>query len=479
MDVILYILLGLLAVLLTVVLVRAALFRPRPLPAVEAVPVTADREKIIADMADMIRCRTVSYRDHHREEQEEFERFRQLLVDRFPRINAACTRHLLGRNGVLYHLPGRAADRPTVLMAHYDVVPANEEEWDRPAFDAVIEDGELWGRGALDTKSTLCAVMESLEQMLGEGYVPQQDLYLSFSGEEEIDGDSCSAIVTYLEEQGVKPALVLDEGGAVVDNVFPGVAGRCALVGVAEKGGLNLSFTLEGKAGHASTPPVHTALGQLSRAVTRIEKKPFHPQFTQPVRELFDTLGRHSTFLYRVLFANLWCFRPVLNLVCRLSGGELNALMRTTVATTRMEGSDAYNVLPGKAWFATNIRLLGEDTVDFAKAYLEKVIANDRIRVDVVNGTNPSAYSRTDCPEWDAVVTAIRQTWPDALVSPYLMMACSDSRHYCRVSDRVYRFCPMHLSKEQRGMIHGANERVPLDTLVQTVEFYLRLLKMI
>lgn len=479
MDIVLSILLGLLALFLTVVLVRAALFRPRPLPPIEAVEVTADRDKIIADMADMIRCRTVSHRDYSQEDAAEFERFRQLLVERFPRINTACTRHLLGRNGVLYHLPGQASNRPTVLMAHYDVVPANQQDWDRPAFDAVIEDGEMWGRGTLDTKSTLCAVMESLEQMLGEGYVPQQDLYLSFSGEEEIDGDSCPAIVSWLEQNGVKPALVLDEGGAVVDNVFPGVIGRCALVGVAEKGGLNLSFTLEGKAGHSSTPPVHTVLGQLSRAVTRIEKKPFRPQMTRPVKEMFDTLGRHSIFPLKILFANLWCFRPLLNLVCRLSGGELNALVRTTVATTRMQGSDAYNVLPGKAWFATNVRLLGEDTIDSAKAYLERVIADDRIRVEVVNGMNPSAYSRTDCAEWDTVVTAIRQTWPDALVSPYLMMACSDSRHYCRVSDRVYRFCPMHLSKEQRGMIHGVNERIPLDTLVQTVEFYLRLLRMI
>lgn len=479
MDVILYILLGLLAVFLTVVLVRAALFRPRPQPQVAAAPVSTDREKIIADMVDMIRCKTVSYRDHTLEDAAEFEKFQQLLVDRFPRIHAACTLKHLGRNGLLYHLPGQAADKPTVLMAHYDVVPVEQENWEKPAFDGIIEDGELWGRGTLDTKGTLCGVMEALEQMLGEGYVPQQDLYLSFSGEEEIDGDTCPAIVSYLEQQGIAPALVLDEGGAVVDNVFPGVPGRCALVGVAEKGVLNLSFTLETKAGHASTPPVRTALGQMGRALARIESHPFRYYMCQPVRELFDTLGRHSTFLYRVLFANLWCFAPVLDLFCRLTGGEINALMRTTVAATRMSGGDAFNVLPGKAWLGANVRLLGNNTIDYATKYLRKVIANDRIQIEVVNGTNPSRYSRTDCAEWDTVVTAIRQTWPDALVSPYLMMACSDSRHYCRISDRVYRFCAMHLTKEQRAMIHGVNERIPLDTLVQTVEFYLRLLQKI
>lgn len=476
MDIVLYVLLGLLVLFLAVIFIRAALFRPYPQTSVEVTEVTVDEEKVTADLQDMIRCRTVSYRDHSHEEAEEFDRFRALLVERFPRIHGAATLHHLGRNGLLYHLKGVSADNPTVLMAHYDVVPV-EEGWSKPAFDAVIEDGEMWGRGTLDTKSTLCAAMEALEQLLGEGFVPANDLYLSFSGEEEIDGDSCPAIVTYLEQNGVRPALVLDEGGAVVENVFPGVTGRCALIGVAEKGGLNLEFTMDSGGGHASTPPVHTVLGQLSRAVTRIEKKPFSYQITRPVALMFDNLGRHSNFLYRLIFSNLWCFGPVLDLIGRLSGGELNAMMRTTVATTRMQGSDAYNVLPATASFATNIRLLGKDNIDSAQAYLKKVIKNDNIRISVVNGMNPSICSDTECEAWEQLVSAIRQTWPDAMVSPYLMMACSDSRHYCRITDRVYRFSAMYMSKEMRRMVHGNDERIPLHLLMESVAFYIRLIK--
>lgn len=476
-----FILLGIAAIViifLIILVVRAILFVPHE----EFVPlysnVAVNREKAVADLCEMIRCKTVSYSDPELIDEREFKRFQETLPELFPLVHGICPREFIGKNGLLYYWKGKTQDDPVVLMSHYDVVPADESAWERPAFDGVVEDGVIWGRGTLDTKGTLCGILEAAEKLIAEGFVPQHDIYFAFSGEEEISGLSCPDIVDVLESRGIVPALVLDEGGAVVENVFPGVTRECALIGIAEKGMLNIEFRAKSAGGHASMPPVHTIIGELSKAVTDVENNPFPRQLTKPVKEMLDVLGRHSSFLYKILFANLWCLEPLFDKVCRASGGELNAMMRTTCAVTRMKGGDAFNVIPPAASVGMNLRLMGKDTVESAKEYLEKIISNPNIEVSVVEGRNPSGESSTDCEGYRRLCQAVANTWPGAIVSPYLMMACSDSWHYCRISDKVYKFSAMKLSKEERAMIHGNNERVPVDTLIKTIEFYMCLMKM-
>lgn len=472
------VILAVVLIFIGVLLIRAAMFKPKEEMSASGNEVKLNSDKIIKDMQEMIRCRTISYNDSSLIDQEEFKKFRELMPRLFPNIHRVCELQYPGVNGMLYHWKGKNGGDPIVLMSHYDVVPVEESQWEKPAFEGLVEDGVLWGRGTLDTKGTLCGIMEAAEQLIGEGFTPEHDIYFAFSGQEEINGPTCPAMVDWFEEQGIKPAMVLDEGGAVVENVFPGVPGECALIGIAEKGLSNIEFRAKSNGGHASMPPVHTIVGELAQAITEVENHPFPRQMTKPVREMLDVLGRRSSFAYKILFANMWCFEGLFDSICRKSGGELNAMLRTTCAMTKMQGGKAYNVIPPMASVGMNLRLIGDDTVEKARDYLEKTIHNPGIEVAVVEGRNPSKVSDTSCEEWEILCQSVADTWQGALVSPYLMMACSDSWHYCRITDRVYKFSAMKLSKEERGMIHGNNERVPVDTLVKTVEFYVRLMKM-
>ena len=283
--------LGILVLFLVVLFIRAILFQPEKKEKKEQSEIAIHEEKIVEDLIALIQCKTVSFRDDSLILHDEFLRFQEELKKRFPLLHKHAVLEHIVKNGLLYYIKGKSGEKVSVCMAHYDVVPADEEKWDKPAFSGLLENGVIWGRGTLDTKGTLVAMLEAMEQLLEEGYQPNNDLYFSFSGEEEIDGDTCADIVSYFEEKGIHPDFVLDEGGAIVDHVFPGVESDCALIGVGEKGSVNLEFSLKSSGGHASTPPVHTILGKLSKAVVDIEKNPFKAQYTPPVLEMFDKLG--------------------------------------------------------------------------------------------------------------------------------------------------------------------------------------------
>ncbi len=473
----LYIILGLIALFLAVVIVRTLMFTPKKLDDVKSEPVFVNVEKATADLAEMLKCKTISDTNPENEDKEEFLKFQRLLPSLFPNVHAKCTLEVVGDRALLYRWEGRSHDDPTVLMSHYDVVSVEEDKWEKGAFDGVVENGVLWGRGALDTKSTLNGVLQAAEALINEGFVPKHDIYFAFGGDEEINGTGAPMIVELFKERGLTPGLIVDEGGAVVTGVFPAVTEPCALIGIAEKGMLNVKYSVHGGGGHASAPAPHTPVGRLSVACTRLENKPFKYRLTPPAAKLFDSLARQSNFLYRMIFANLWCFAPVLNLIAFKSGGQMNALLRTTVAFTQMEGSKGMNVIPPEAYMVSNHRIVHGDTVESVTERIKRVVNDDKIEIEVINGTNPSAISKTDCDAYKNLETLIRQTWQNVLVSPYLMTACSDSRHWGDICDKVYRFSPFAVSAEERATVHGNNERIPIGTIAKIVEFYIRLIK--
>ena len=471
-----YVILGLIAGFLAVIVFRTVTFTPKAQPPVSGREVEFNKDAAISALAELIKCKTVSYNDKALEDDKEFEKLISLLPELYPEVFWTCSFRQLPDRALLFKWPGKSSAAPSVMMAHYDVVPVDEAGWEKPPFDAIIEDGVMWGRGTLDTKVTFNGVLSAANHLIKQGFVPENDVYFAFSGGEEVNGKGAVNIVDYFADNNIPVALVVDEGGAVVENVFPGVKQPCGLIGIAEKGMMNAQFKTNSNGGHASSPKPHTPVGILSAACKRVEDHPFKMHLTKPVAEMFDTLGRHSTLLYRMIFANLWCFGWVIDLLGKTGGGEMNALLRTTVAFTQMEGSSARNVIPTEAKMVANMRLNPMDSVESALSYLRKTVGNNAVEVTALESFEPSRISETNCPAWDSVASAVAETWRGCIVSPYLMVQCSDSRHYGRISDHVYRFSAMDLTAQERSTIHGNNERIRLETACKAVEFYIRLM---
>lgn len=477
MDYVLICLSAVIVAIIAVIAIRTMCFKPKKTDPCEKSEEIFDKDCAVDNLAKLIRCRTISHPDHVGEDEEEFRKLVDMLPSLYPSVHRVCSLTKLPDRALLYKWQGKNEGQPTVLMAHYDVVPVNEEGWDKPPFDGVMEDGVLWGRGALDTKVTFNAILFAAEHLINTGYTPECDVYFAFSGCEEVNGPGASHIVDYFEKEGITPALVLDEGGAVVENAFPGLKSSCAYVGIAEKGMIEVEYRVKSNGGHASAPKPHTPVGILSRACCNVENKPFKSHITPPVKEMFDTLGRHSNLLYRIIFANMWCFGWVLDLLGRKSGGDINALLRTTVAFTQMSGSRQSNVIPPEASMVSNIRLNPADTMESALKYLKKTVDDPEVALKILHGYNPSRISRTDTDGFKKVCDAIKSTWDGCIPTPYLMMQCSDSRHWGRISDRVYRFSAMDLTSEERKTIHGHNERIRFDCCQRACEFFIRLIK--
>ena len=472
-----WILFGAVLIFLAVLVIRALCFNPKPQEKLEADPIDFDKDAAVAALQKLVQCKTNSNIDHALEDDAEFQTHVDPLPALYPDICIVCSFIPFPDRGLLFHWKGKASDKPAVMMSHYDVVPVVEEMWEKPPFAGILEDGVLWGRGTLDTKVTLNGALSAANFLVQQGFVPEQDVYFAFSGGEEVNGEGARHIVNYFAEQGITPELVVDEGGAVVENVFPGVKEPCGMIGIAEKGMINVRYTVHSGGGHASAPLPKSPVTDLAKACRKIVDNPFPMHLTPPVAGLFDTLGRRSSFLYKLIFSNLWCFKPVLNKICISSGGEMNALVRTTTAFTQMSGSSARNVIPAEASLVSNMRLNPMDTVESAAEYLKKVVDDPSVEIEILEGNEPSPISQVDCDSYRKVAAAVATTWDGCITSPYLMVQCADARFYGTISDKVYRFSAMDLTKEERGSIHGNNERIRVETIHRSVEFYIRLLR--
>ncbi|HET8928159.1 MAG TPA: M20/M25/M40 family metallo-hydrolase [Microbacterium sp.] len=432
----------------------------------------------IADrLSRMIRLPTVSA-ELDRRGMAPFEAFTALLAELYPLMHEhlALERHT--DLGLLFRWSGRTHQDPLILMAHYDVVPVAESDpWTHPPFSGLIEDGWVHGRGALDDKGPLIVILEAVENLLAAGFTPERDVYVSLGGNEETFGGAARAIATSLRDRGITPWLVLDEGGAVIEAPLPFVRGRIAMVGVAEKGFLTVRLTARGTGGHASAPPSFTAVRRIGRALDRLGPRTFRPRTPGTVSAMLGRFGALARGIPRLAYTLLASSPPLTARVFAVSSGERAALVRTTVAPTMQSGGTAANVLPSQASATVNLRIAIGETVEGTVGRIRRRIGDGRVEVAVVEGDDPSPESPADGPPFDAIAAAVAASYPGTTTVPYLMMQATDSRHFHRFCNAVYRFAPLEMSAAQRASIHGVDERVEIASLERGERFHRALIE--
>ena len=436
-----------------------------------------------------ISFRTVSLMEREKIDYKEYEDFLSFLEQAFPRFFEEAEPERINRYSLLCRLEGRGGsgemrDRPApvLLLAHYDVVPpVDEEEWRQPPFSGTVIDGELWGRGSLDDKSSLIAILQAMETLLEKGLRPERTLYFAFGHDEEIGGgEGAAAIAETLKKRGLRFSFVLDEGINIVDpELFPVADRPLALIGVAEKGHLDILLSAEGESGHSSTPPPSTAAGRIARAVCRIETHPFPFRLTETVEELLKSIAREKRGFLRLVLSHPRLFSPLLKRILSKSPGG-NAMVRTTQAVTMLSGSEKENVLPSGAKAVVNCRIIPGESLDSVRERIRRVVKDPNLQIGTLPhliGSDPVAPSDIEGEGYRLISAAVERVYPDYIVTPTLVLGTTDSRHYARLTENIYRFVPLKVDKELLDTIHGKDERVPVEDFIRAVEVYRSLLE--
>ncbi|MCD4533358.1 M20 family peptidase [Nocardioides sp. cx-169] len=433
--------------------------------------------RAVGKLQALVRIPTVSDRDPDRVDTAAFDAFLSELARQFPVVHERLELTRVDSHGLLFHWPGTSAARPVVLMAHLDVVPV-EGTWQHPAFGGDLVDGSIWGRGTLDDKGSLVAICEAVETLLERDFVPAQDLWLSFGCNEEVSGTSAVLAVEELTRRGVRPWFVLDEGGAVASEAFPGVQAPIGVIGLTEKGVTSLELRVEGRGGHASTPTRMGPTARIARAIVRLDRVPMAPRTPSPTIELFRRMAPHGPLPLRPVFANAARLKPLLTRALLAAGPETSAMTRTTFAVTTLSGSPALNVIAATARAGVNIRIMVGDTVADVLEHVRAAVADDEVQIDVVERNEPSPVSPMD-GAFELLEATIAEVFPDAVPAPYVMMAATDSRFFTGICERVYRFAPFRMTKAQRQSIHSYDEHLGVEAFVDGVRWYQRLIERI
>ncbi len=430
-----------------------------------------------------IQIPTVSHLKKEKIDYPKLTLLHQLLEEIYPIVHQQLTKEVVNQYSLMFTWPGSQPGLdPIMLTGHLDVVPVEtgtEIQWEKPPFSGINADGFIWGRGTLDCKSIVLAILEAVEYLLKAGYTPQRTIILGFGHDEEIGGKlGASAISGLLQQRGVRLEAVIDEGLAIIENFSPLFPKPCAMIGIAEKGYMTILLNVQTTGGHSSTPPKETAISILSATIGKLSRQPMPARLSEIVKELFRRIAPHQKGFLRFLLNNHRLFSPLL-LGKFEASPAMNAMVRTTFAPTIFQAGIKDNILPTSASAAVNIRILPGDDIDSIKKYIKRVVDDPRVEIQVQSefSTNPSPISSTSASSFQLLEKTILEIFPETIVAPGLVLGATDCRYYQSLTSNAYRFMPIVVQPQDMGRVHGANERIGVDDYCQAVVFYQKLIQ--
>ncbi|MFA9398784.1 MAG: M20/M25/M40 family metallo-hydrolase [Clostridiaceae bacterium] len=446
---------------------------------------TFEEEKIELNINDVVEhlSNSIKFKTIHSANPDfkEFNNFRTYLKNTFPLVYENLEVEEVNNYSLLFHWNGKNKNlKPALLAAHMDVVPIEEgtyEDWDLPPFSGEINDGYLYGRGTLDIKIQVITILETVENLLKQNYVPDRSMYFAFGHDEETDGiNGALQIVKLLKERNVSLEYVLDEGGCVTIGSLKGIENPLGVIGIAEKGYANIKLTAYSKGGHSSMPKKHTAAGELATALAKLEKSQPKTRLTKPCKEMLEFIGPYMKGSNKFIISNLNILSPLFKIGFSSSPAG-NALLRTTTAITMLEGSNAPNILPQKASAVVNFRILQGESCDDLINHIKTTINNNDIKIEGLRLEEPTIISPIDSFGYNLIAKSAKTVFNQAIITPYLMLAGSDARKYEDLTNCIYRFSPYIIKDDDLKRMHGTNERISIDNIENCLKFYNYIIK--
>lgn len=464
--------------------IKAAMFKDEETEKRNYPDEKVNRERYLDTLSKGIQCKTVSAYDANEVDWNEFKKFHKLLEESYPLMHKKLQVKEFGNASLMFKWEGKNKSLdPIALLAHQDVVPVaegTENEWKHDPYSG-FNDGEfIWGRGSLDMKNHLIAVMESVETLLEEGYEPKRTVYVCLGHNEEVAAaadNGAREMAEYFKSESIHLEAVLDEGGAMLPLTVPGVIDRnLAAVGIAEKGNMNVHVSVKGKGGHSSQPPKHTALGKIANVIRDIERHPFKPEMPDYIMESLIRVGKQCSFPVRMITCHIPALKPLITLVLsEIRGGS--ALVRTCQSVTMAKGSLQFNILPEEAMITVNFRTMPGVTFEDVESHLRRHVREKDIKVEFFAGQEASAESSMNSKAFSTIKSICESTMEKTVTVPFLVIGGTDSHNYSIVCENIYRFMPFLVEPDVLTTTHGTNERFPIKTADDAIAFFKRYIR--